>query len=132
MGSVATTGFSLSNLLQSLTSGSPQLSSTLFSSTVQSALQDAPSSDLVALSSQAQQLQEADLLFSDSSTSVGTPTIPTVLDPLSSASSSSGSTASLSNQLAGYQSDLKSQEMQSLFGVGQSGPALSSLFDVLG
>jgi hypothetical protein len=133
MGSVASTGFSLSNLLQGITSGSPQLSATLSSSTVQSALQDAPSSDLVELSSQALQLQEAHLLFSDSSTADATPTIPAELDPLSSvpSSSSSGSTAPLSDQLAGYQSDLKSQEMESLFGVGQSGPALSTLFDVL-
>jgi hypothetical protein len=51
---------------------------------------------------------------------------------MSSSSSAAPSTAPLADQLAGYQSDLQSQEMQSLFGVGQSGPALSSLFDVLG
>jgi hypothetical protein len=139
MGSVASTGFSVANLLQSLTSGSPQVSSALSSSSVQTALQGASTSDLVSLSGQAVQLQEADLLFGDSNTASGTPitpTIPSALNPLSSllpsSSSTAPSTTPMADQLAGYQSDLQSQEMQSLFGVGQSGPALSSLFDVLG
>jgi hypothetical protein len=139
MGSVASTDFSVANLLQTLTSGSPQVSSALSSSTVQTALQSASTSDLVELSGQAVQLQEADLLFGDSSTSSGTPTTPTIpsaLNPLSalltSSSSIAPSTAPLADQLAGYQSDLQSQEMQSLFGITQSSPALSSLFDVLG
>jgi hypothetical protein len=139
MGSVASAGFSVANLLQTLTSGSPQVSSALSSSTVQTALQSASTSDLVELSGQAVQLQEADLLFGDSNTATGapiTPTIPSALNPLSSLMSSSSSTAPstapLADQLAGYQSDLQSQEMQSLFGIAQSSPALSSLFDVLG
>jgi hypothetical protein len=139
MGSVAAAGFSVANLLQNLTSGSPQVSSALSSSTVQTALQSASASDLIELSGQAVQLQEANLLFGDSSTAPGTPAtpaIPSALNPLSSLMSSSSSTAPstapLADQLAGYQSDLRSQEMQSLFGVGQNGPALSSLFDVLG
>jgi hypothetical protein len=139
MGSVASSGFSVANLLQSLTSGSPQVSSALSSSTVQTELQSASTSDLIELSGQAVQLQEADQLFADSSSASGTstaPTIPSALNPLSSLLSSTGSTspstAPLADQLAGYQSDLQSQEMQSLFGVGQNSPALSSLFDVLG
>jgi hypothetical protein len=149
MGSVATTGFTVANLLQSITSGTPQLSSALSSSAVQSALQNAPASDLVQLSDQALQLQVADQLFANSSTTASaadTATIPSSLNPLSSllsslnattaapsgSSGASASTASLSNQLAGYQSDLQSEEMQSLFGLSQSSPPLSTLFDVLG
>ena len=147
MGSVPTDGFSVTNLVLTLTSaGSPQLAATLSTPAVQTALQNATTSDLVDLSSEAVQLQEANLLFGDSIGAAGTSataTIPAALDPLtsllsslvstgSSSSGTSSSTASLSNQLAGYQSDLQSGEIQSLFGVGTSGPALSSLFDVLG
>jgi hypothetical protein len=151
MGSVAASGFSVSNLLQSVSSGSPQLSAVLSSSAVQTALKSASPGDLLKLSSQAVQLQEADQLFADSNTaaSAGTaPTIPSALDPLSSllaslssttpgassssSSSTGSSTASLANQLAGYQGDLQANEMQALFGVGQTGPPPSTLFDVLG
>src|ERR1700679_1491590 len=113
MGSVASSGFSVANLLQSLTGGSPQVASALSSSTVQTALQSASPSDLVSLSGEAVQLQEVDLLFGGSITAFGTtapttPTIPSVLNPLSSLlsppSSTAPSTAPLSDQLAGYQS----------------------------
>ncbi len=142
MGSVASTGFSIGNLLQSLTNSSPQLSFALSSNSVQAALQNASPSDLADLSGEALQLQESDLLF-DTSTTGTSQTIPYTPDPLfsllssldsstASGSSASSSTASLSNQLSGYQSDLASQEMQSLFGVGPTGPAPSTLFDMLG
>src|SRR5580658_10010288 len=97
MGSVAAAGFSVANLLQSLTSGSPQLSAALSTSTVQTALQNASPSDLLELSSQAVQLQEASQLFADSSTGTGaTATIPSALDPLSSLLSSLESATSSS------------------------------------
>jgi hypothetical protein len=139
MGSVATSGFSLANLLQTLTSaGSPQLSSALSSSTVQAALQNAPSGDLVELSDQAMQLQEVSQLFGNSSTA-DTAALPAALDPLSSlvsstssTASASSSTASLANQLGGYQSDMQSEEMQTLFGMTSTSPQPSSLFDALG
>jgi hypothetical protein len=139
MGSVATTGFSLTNLLQTLTSaGSPQLSAALSSTAVQTALQTAPTSDLVDLSDQAMQLQEVSQLFGNSS-APDTATLPSALDPLSSllspassTPSSGSSTASLANQLSGYQSDLQSQEMQTLFGMTSTSPPPSSLFDALG
>jgi hypothetical protein len=144
MGSVATSGFSLSNLLQNLTSsGSSQLSAVLSSPSVQTALQASPS-DAVALSDQALQLQETSLLFGNS-TPPQTATIPSSLDPLTSildavdptASSSTTpstttSTASLANQLSGYQSDLQSEEMQTLFGITSTAPQPSTLFNALG
>jgi hypothetical protein len=139
MGSVATTGFSVANLLQTLTSaGSPQLSAALSSPTVQTALQNAPTSDLVDLSDQAMQLQEVSDLFGNSSTA-DTATLPAALDPASSllsstssTGSSGSSTASLANQLSGYQSDLQSEELQTLFGMNSTSPPPSSLFDALG
>jgi hypothetical protein len=139
MGSIATSDFSLANLLQTLTSsGSPQLAAELSSPAVQAALETAPSGDIVEVFDQALQMQEASLFSADSSTAF-TPTIPAAVDPASSllaptssAAPATAPTASLAHQLEGYQSDLQSQEMQTLFGVNAAGPPLSSLFNVLG
>jgi hypothetical protein len=145
MGSVATSSFSLSNLLQSITStASPQLASTLSSPRVQAALQNAPAGDVIELSDQALRLQEDNALFGTSST--GTPSVSSDLSNIlaltqsassaaatsSPSSSASETTPSLSNQLDGYQADLQSQELQSLFGLTASSPSLSSLFDITG
>ena len=65
MGSVSSTSSYLSNLLQTLTAASPQLSSVLSMPKVQSALAAAPPQDLVELSDQALQFQEVGLLFGD-------------------------------------------------------------------
>ncbi len=93
MGSIAKTGFSIANLLQTLTSaGSPQLSAALSSPAVQTALQTARPGDLVDLSDQAMQLQEASQLLGTSSTA-DTATLPAALDPLSSLLASTSSTA---------------------------------------
>jgi hypothetical protein len=149
MGSVPTEAFSVSNLVQSLTvAGSPQLAATLSSPAVQAALQNAPTSDLVDLSSQALKLQETGQLFGSQSTAE-TATLASILYPLASllaaanstartaaASGASGtspaaasSTVSLANQL---QSDLQAQEVQSLFGIALTASPPSSLFDTLG
>jgi predicted transcriptional regulator len=73
MGSVGSAAFSLSDLLQTLSASSPQLSSMLSSSGVKSALATASPRDLVELSDQALQLQQVGLLFgsTDSTRSTG-------------------------------------------------------------
>jgi hypothetical protein len=149
MGPVPTDGFSISNLVQSLTgAGSPQLAATLSSPAVQTAIENAPTSDLVDLSSQALKLQETGLLFGNESTAE-TATLASILYPLASllaaanaaartaaesgatnpSPTATSSTASLANQL---QSDLQAQEMQSLFGIAPTASPPSSLFDTLG
>jgi len=136
MGAIASTNFSLANLLQTLTStGSPGLSTALSSSAVQSALQNGPS-DTVELSEEAVQLQEASLLFGGSNPA-DTGTLPSALDPLlsapaasgggSSGSTASSSTPSVANQLSSYQTDLQSEEMQALFGIAPASSPPSSL-----
>src|SRR5580693_9054030 len=94
MGSVASTNPLASNnnngladLLQNLTNENSPLLSTLSSPAVQSALQNAPASDIVEISDQALQLQDTDALFGISNTS----TSPT--DSLFSALASVGSGA---------------------------------------
>jgi hypothetical protein len=149
MGPVATDGFSVSDLVQSLTgAGSPQLAATLSTPAVQAALQNAPTSDLVNLSSQALKLQETGQLFGSEGTTE-TATLASILYPLASLLAKANSTAgtaagsgtsssnpasalsstSLANQL---QSDLQAEEMQSLFGIAPTASPPSSLFDALG
>jgi hypothetical protein len=156
MGSVPTDSFSTTSLVQSLTgAGSPQLAATLSSPAVQTALQKAPTSDLVDLSSQALKLQETDLLFGDRSaneSAADTATLASTLYPLSAllaaaeaaankapesgatspSPTASSSTASLASQLTEYQNDLQAQEMQSLFGIAPTASPPSSLVDTLG
>jgi hypothetical protein len=149
MGPVPAGGFSVNNLVQSLTgAGSPQLAAILSSPAVQAAVENAPTSDLVDLSGQALNLQETGLLFGTASTAE-TATLASILYPLASllaaANSTartaaapgttspipagSSSTASLANQL---QSDLQAQEVQSLFGITPTTSPPNSLFDTLG
>jgi hypothetical protein len=66
MSSVAATNPGLSNLLQTLSATSPQLSSILSSSTVQSSLKNASPQDIVKLSEQALELQQVSSLFGSS------------------------------------------------------------------
>jgi hypothetical protein len=145
MGSVASTNPAstgsanngLSDLLQTLTNENSPLLSTLSSPGVEAALEKAPVSDIVELSDQAQQLQDTDALFGMSNTS----TTPT--DSLFSALASVGSSAtwsasgssldpgsSLADQLAAYQSNMQTQETQSLFGITPSSSTNGSLYDV--
>jgi len=138
MGPVPTDGFSVSDLVQSLTgAGAPQLAATLSASAVQAALQNASTGDLVDLSSQALKLQETGQLFGSESTAE-TATLASILYPLASllakANSSPSPAAtlpagSLANQL---ESDLQAEEMQSLFGIVPTASPPSSLFDTLG
>jgi hypothetical protein len=156
MGTLPTDGFSVTNLVQSLTGGgSPQLAATLSTPAVQTAIQNAPTSDLVDLSSQALKLQETDLLFGDESanpSAADTATLAATLYPLSAllaaadaaankapasgASATSptatSSTASLADQLTGYQNDLQAQEIQSLFGIAPTVSPPNLLLDTLG
>ena len=73
MGSVPSTNNGLSDLLQTLTNDNSPLLPTLSSPAVEAALKNAPATDIVAISAQAVQLQEADALFGSSNTST-TPT----------------------------------------------------------
>src|SRR5208283_4184499 len=69
MGSASSTNATnsnLSSLLQTLSSASPQLSSLLSSSKIQSALAQSSPQDVVQLSEQALELQQTDLLFGSS------------------------------------------------------------------
>ncbi len=130
MGSVASTNSGLSDLLQTLTNENSPLLSTVSSPTVEAALENAPASDIVEISDQAIQLQTADALFGISNTT----TSPT--DSLFSAlaSSTPGSSldpgSPLSDQLAAYQGNMQTQEMQTLFGATPSATTPNSLYDV--
>jgi hypothetical protein len=152
MGSVSTNSFSVANLVQNLTgAGSPQLAATLSSPAVQTAIQNAPTSDLVDLSSQALKLQETSLLFGDGS-AADTATLASMLYPLSSLLASTEANArkaaesgaispsppasspapSLATQLAEYQSESLTEEMQTLFGIAPTASPPGPLFDALG
>jgi len=147
MGSVASTNTPASNtnngladLLQNLTNENSPLLSTLSSPKVQAALENAPASDIVEISDQALQLQATDALFGISNTT----TSPTdsLFSALASANSNETSSASgsslnpgapLADQLAAYQGNMQTQEMQTLFGSTPSTTPTatsSSLYDV--
>jgi hypothetical protein len=147
MGSVASTNTLASNnnngladLLQNLTNENSPLLSTLSSPTVQAALENAPASDIVEISDQALQLQATDALFGISNTS----TSPTdsLFSALASANSNDTSSASgsslnpgspLADQLAAYQGNMQTQEMQTLFATTPATTPTaipSSLYDV--
>jgi len=129
MGSVASTNPLASNnnngladLLQNLTNENSPLLSTLSSPAVQSALQNAPASDIVEISDQALQLQTADALLGISNpTTSPTDSLFSALASINSSdtSSASGSSlnpgSSLADQLAAYQGNMQTQEMQTLF-----------------
>ena len=147
MGSVASTNPLASNnnngladLLQNLTNENSPLLSTLSSPAVQSALQNAPASDIVEISDQALQLQATDALLGISNpTTSPTDSLFSALASINSNDTSSASGSSLNpgsplaDQLAAYQGNMQTQEMQTLFG---STPAATptaipnSLYDV--
>jgi hypothetical protein len=137
MGSVASTNSGLSDLLQTLTNENSPLLSTVSSPTVEAALENAPASDIVEISDQAIQLQTADALLGISNTT----TSPT--DSLFSALASVGSSAtssasgsslnpgsSLADQLAAYQGNMQTQEMQTLFDTNSSTTTPNPLSDI--
>jgi hypothetical protein len=127
----------LSDLLQTLTNENSPLLSTLSSPSIQSALENAPPSDIVEISDQAQQLQSMDALFGISSSSENSST--SLFSALATEESSGGSSAasslntgsSLADQLAAYQGNMQTQEAQTLLGINPSTNTPSSLFDVL-
>jgi hypothetical protein len=137
MGTIASTNPALSSLLQTLTSASPEPSSALSSPAVESALQNAPASDLVQLSDEALQLQTAHLLFgtsaaSDASNPLSTPdSLLSTLIPAAETPAADPSATSLNNPLAAYHSNLQLREMQAPFGVDAQSTQPSTLFNGL-
>jgi len=133
--SAGSTNNGLSDLLQTLTNENSPLLSTLSSPSVQSALENAPPSDIVEISAEAQQLQSMDSLFGISnSTDNSSTSLFSALAAESSASPASASSldtgSSLADQLAAYQSNMQTQEAQTLLGVNPSTTTPNSLFDV--
>jgi hypothetical protein len=147
MGSVASTNPSstsagssnngLSDLLQTLTAENSPLLSTLSSPSIQTALENAPTSDIVEISEQAMQLQATDALFGISNSSDDTSSsslFAALADADSSTNSSNAASSldlgsSLADQLAAYQGNAQTQEAQTLLGLTPS-TTPSSLFDV--
>jgi hypothetical protein len=133
-GSTGSSSNGLTDLLQTLTNENSPLLSTLSSPAIQTALENAPASDIVEISDQAMQLQATDALFGITSSS-DSPT-DNLFSALADSSSGTGSSASsssldpgssLADQLAAYQGNMQTQEAQTLLG-NNSTP--NSLFDV--
>jgi hypothetical protein len=128
--STGSTNPGLADALQLLSnSASPTVSSLLSSPSVQAALQNAPTADLVELSDQALQAQVVDGLFggSDGSQTSTDPSttlsgILSELNPPASTTSTAASTpsASLASQLAIYQDQQQGQDTQALLGSGSN------------
>lgn len=146
MSSVPSMNLGVSNLLQSLSNVG---SSVLTSSKVTSAIEKAPTSDIVEMSMEAQQLQNMDTLFGISSNSSSTTTNPlTSLETLlagsnaaesqsstsaaSSSSSSSTATSTPAQQMTEAQANSQAAEIQALLGTSTTTSGTNSLFSVLG
>jgi hypothetical protein len=149
MGSIASTNPSstsagssnngLSDLMQTLTNENSPLLSTLSSPSVQSALENAPLSDIVEISEQALQLQSVDALFGLSSTAnTSSDSLFTALADIGSNTGSSSATSpntgsSLADQLAAYEGNVQTQEAQTLLGINPStNTPTGSLIDLVG
>ncbi len=105
MGSVASTSNGLSDLLQTLTNENSPLLPTLSSPAIQAALEKAPASDIVQISDEAMQLQNAEALFGAPNTaSTPVDALFAALEP--NASNSTTSASALADQLAAYQDNL--------------------------
>lgn len=128
MGSVSSTNAGLSDLLQTLTNENSPLLSTLSSPTIEAALQNAPASDIAQISDEAMQLQVADAIFGDPSSS--STSSESLFSELTGTPSSTTPTTSLADQLAAYQGNSQLQETQSLLGIPQTPTTPNSLFDV--
>ena len=142
----STNNAGLSYLTQLLSgSGSP-----LSSSQVQSVLQNASPTDVVQLSDQALQMQEVEGLFgnpqasqtaglfSNATQPSSSTTLEGILAELTAPSSSttsntstSPSPASLASQMATYQGELQSEQMQTLFGTATTTAASPSPLNLL-
>ncbi len=132
MGSIASTNPSstsagssnngLTDLMQTLTSENSPLLSTLSSPNIQAALASAPTSDIVEISEQAQQLQSVDALFGVSNTA-STPDdslFSALADTTAAGSTASTTGSTLADQLSAYQNNMQTQETQELFGLTPS------------
>lgn len=95
MGSVASTSNGLSDLMQTLTNENSPLLPTLSSPKIEAALENAPASDIVQISDEAIQLQNAEALFG----APNTPSSP--IDAL----------------FGSYQGSSTTQEAQTLLGI---------------
>jgi hypothetical protein len=138
MGSIAATNPSstsagssnngLSDLMQTLTNENSPLLSTLSAPNIQAALASAPTSDIVEISEQAQQLQSVDALFGISNT--GSTPDDSLFSALADTPASTSTGSPLTDQLSAYQSNLQTQETQELFGLTPStntNPLLNAL-----
>jgi hypothetical protein len=145
MSSVSSASPGLENLLQTLSNvDSPALSSP----SVVAALQNAPPSDIVQLSTAALQLEGIDALFGVSRNSGSEAIVPdldgilapstpsaSIAAPTSSsavAASGAAATASSPQQVAAYESALEADATAALFGDGSGGNTIDSLFDISG
>jgi hypothetical protein len=148
MGTVPSVNPGVTHLLQLLSdAGSPALSSALSSTSIQSALQAASPADIVQLSDQAVQLQVAndlfasadpsqtDGLFSALSPSNSNLTFENLLNNLYSPSSATPAPAatptSEASQIATYQSQLQTEQLQALFGVDPNAGTSGTLLNVV-
>lgn len=141
MGSVAAANPGVANLMQSL---SVFNSSVLSSPKVESALEEAPSSDIVQLSMAATEMENVDALFGISNGSSGSSStnIYSILANLEASQTGSGAPAATASgtapaatqadQLATYQTALQAEVTQGLFGSGSSGGLAGSLLNVTG
>ena len=147
MGSVSSINPGVANLLQTLSNiGSPVLQSPA----EVSALEKAPSGDIVQLSMEATELEGVNAMFgipAGSSMDMNS-TVATLGDILSGSMGTGStapsnanigfldpsllSTASPADQLANYQAAFQGAETQGLFGAGTTSGLTNSLFDVMG
>src|SRR5271169_1057106 len=136
MGSVSSLNPGVANLLQTLsTVNSPVLSSPA----AVSALENAPTADIVQLSQSATQLENVDMLFGLPNSATESPIaslsgiLANLESPQTAASASTVSASSEAGQLASYQAALQSAETQTLFGTAPT-TALpdSSLLNLIG
>ena len=154
MGPVSSTSSNLSNLLQTLSAASPELSSMLSGPQMQSALAKASPGDLVQLSDQALELQQVGLMFGglDGTQSTefnsapssihsalstnGSATQPDLLlQALDSSLGITGATStssSLATQIANSASNFQTQALDALFGTSQPADPSLNTFNTLG
>jgi hypothetical protein len=145
----ATNATGTATLIQLLSnSGSPLRAAGMSAAQVQSALKDASPADIVQISDQALQQQlanglfgnpdtsQTDGLFAAASSSSSSTTLDNLLTSLSatpgSAATSGSQTASVSSQIAQYQSELQSEQAQALLGVGATSGVSGTSLNVLG
>ena len=139
MGTVAAANAGVADLLQIVSNaGSQSLSSALSSSNLQSALQAASPADIVQLSSQALQLQVTNALFANPSQtneffspSGLNAALNNMLANLYSPTPPAAPASSLASQIATYQSNLQTEQLQALFGVDPTAGTPGSLVNVV-